>query len=173
MPRKPDDTADYGVPVAKKEKPHRAGASPLDAPRDSTKPGVGVDRKRPPQSIRPLKRASGQPSVVALAMQDHYERASMARTLLLAGCSVELVSSSRDVPADATVLVADFDSPEVFAIVDAMRAAHAGIPIVAWTARRADVESGLTKMKYGPFAVLDRSSRIHALVDEVNRLAGA
>lgn len=171
MVRKPDDTADYEEPLVKKEKAHRAGTTPIDEPRDSTKPGLGVDRKRPPQSIRPLKRSVGQPSIVALSMQDHFERATIARTLILVGCSVELVGTARDVPGDATILIADFDSPEVFGVVDAMRATFEGIPILAWTSRREEVERGLAKMKYGPFSVLDRSSRVHALVDEVNRLA--
>src|SRR5262245_7790981 len=111
MPRKPEDTADYGERVVK-EKQHRAGAPAAEQEDgNSTKPGVGIDRKRPPQSIRAHKRAAGAPISVALAMQDPYERASIARTLLLAGSSVDLVGSPRDVPADAHVLVADFDAP--------------------------------------------------------------
>jgi hypothetical protein len=172
MTRKPDDTADYGVPGAVKEKAHRAGAAP-EPPKDTTQRGVGVDRKRPPQSIRPHKRPAGQPIAVGLAMQDPYERSSIARTLILAGCSLELVGSPRELPAEASVLVADFDAPDVFAIVDAMRQAHEGIPIIAWTARREDVERGLERMKYGPFAVLDRSSRVDELVEAVNKLANA
>jgi hypothetical protein len=179
MPRKSDkqpevgeQTADYGDPAARRDAARRSSAPVLNEGLD-TKPGVGVDQRRPPQRVDPGTRKVGRAVAVALAMRDPFERASIARSLVHAGCAVELIASSADVPPELEILVADFDSPEVFSIVDALRAAHAGLPVLAWTSRRADVERGLRTLKYGIYEVLDRTARMPDLIEAVRRLTGA
>ncbi len=168
-PEPGDQTADYGDPVARRDGARRS-LVPEVAEGQQTKPGVGIDRKRPPQRIDAGTRQVGRAVVVALAMKDPFERASLARSLLHAGCAVELIGSSAQVPPELEVLVADFDAPDVFSIVDRLCAAHEGLPIVAWTARRADVERGLKALKFGAYVVLERTARMPELIEAVRRL---
>ena len=147
MSKKPDDTASYGE---KKERSPRSLLPNVPAPHDTTKPGLGIDRKRPPQRIDAGTRTVGRAMCVALAMSDPFQRASIARALVLAGCGVEIVSSYDDVPSidlsAVEILIADFDANEVFAIVDALREVHPDLPVVAWTARKLDVQRGLESL---------------------------
>lgn len=168
-PEPGEQTADYGDPVARRDGVRRS-IVPEVTEGQETKPGVGVDRRRPPQRIDAGTRKVGRAVVVALAMKDPFERASLARSLLHAGCAVELIGSSADVPPELEVLVADFDSPDVFSIVDKLCEVHAGLPIVAWTARRAEVERGLRALKFGAFEVLERTARMPDLIEAVRRL---
>lgn len=173
MSDKPDKTARYGEPKPERMRP---SMQPQGAGVDTTQRGVGVDRKRPPQRIDPGTRQVGRAVCVALAMADPFERASIARTLVQAGCEVELLASSADVKSvnidSLEVLFADFDASDVFTIVDAIRtAARYELPLLAWTARKSDVDRGLRTMKYGKFEVLDRKSRMPDLVEAVKRLS--
>lgn len=173
MSKKPDDTASYGE---KKERSPRSLLPSVPMAHDSTKPGLGVDRRRPPQRIDAGTRTVGRAMGVALAMSDPFQRASIARALVLAGCGVEIVSSYDDVPSidlsAVEILVADFDANEVFAIVDALREVHPDLPVVAWTARKLDVQRGLATMKFGKYEVLDRGSRMPDLIEALRRLTG-
>jgi hypothetical protein len=75
--------------------------------------------------------------------------------------------------ANVEILVADFDAPEVYGIVDALRGVHPDLPIVAWTSRKDDVERGLRALKYGRFEVHNRTARVPELIEAVKRLARA
>jgi hypothetical protein len=109
-------------------------------------------------------------------MGDPIERTSLARALVQAQCEVIIVVSAEHDPAElggAEILIADFDASEVYGIVDAMRRLRPDLPIVAWTSRTQEVERGLTALKYAPFEVHGRTTRIPDLIDAVKRLAGA
>jgi hypothetical protein len=172
MPDKPDKTASYGEPRREHAAP---SVQPGSGGVDTTQRGVGVDRRRPPQRIDPGTRKVGRTVGVGLAMGDPFERASVARTLVQAGCNVEILTSPGDLKSiDVTtleVLVADFDASDIFAIVDAVGSAHYELPLLAWTARKSDVDRGLRAMKYSKFEVLDRKSRMPDLVESVKRLS--
>lgn len=172
MSDKPDKTASYGEPRRERLTP---SIQPSPSGVDTTQQGVGIDRRRPPQRIDPGTRTVGRAVGVALIIGDPFERASIARALVQAGCGVEILAAVDDVKnVDVTtleLLVADFDAPDVFAIVDAVSRAHYELPLVAWTSRRNDVDRGLRAMKYTHFEVLDRKSRMPDLVEAVKRLS--
>lgn len=169
-PEAADQTADYGDPAARRQA--RRSAAPEPVVGLDTKPGVGIDNRRPPVRVDAGTRKVNRALTVALAMKDPFERASIARSLVHAGCSVELIASTRDVPPELDLLLADFDSHLVFSIVDSLRTAHGELPILAWTSRRADVERGLRAMKYGRYEVVERGSRMPDLIEAVRRLTG-
>src|SRR5687768_3502325 len=95
QPEVGEQTADYGDPAARRDAARRSGVPQPDG--QDTKPGVGIDKRRPPQRIDPGTRKVGRAVAVALAMKDPFERASIARALVHAGCAVELIASSADV----------------------------------------------------------------------------
>jgi hypothetical protein len=142
-----------------------------------TRPGVGMDPKRPPARIDPGKRRLDRPVNVALAVKDPLERTTLAKSLIQAQCTVTMINSSADaVGADLDaieVLVADFDAPEVFAIVEAIRKSHSDLAVLAWTSRKAMVERGLTAMGFSNVVALDRKSPVGDLIAGVQQLAGA
>ena len=172
MSDKPDKTASYGEPRRERVTP---SMPPQSQGVDTTKQGVGIDRRRPPQRIDPGTRSVGRAVGVALIVSDPFERASIARALVQAGCGVEILAGVGDVKVvDVTTLelvIADFDAADVFAIVDALTRASYELPLVALTARRSDVDRGLRAMKYEKFEVLDRKSRMPDLVEAVKRLS--
>lgn len=141
-----------------------------------TRPGVGTDPKRPPTRIDPGKRRLDRPVAVALVMKDPLERTSIAKALIQAQCNVMMINSVEEASevdlSETEVLVADFDAPTVFAIVDAIRREH-DLPTLAWTGRRAIVERGLSAMGFSNVVVLERTSRVPELVAAVQQLAGA
>lgn len=140
-----------------------------------TRPGVGTDPKRPPTRIDPGKRRLDRPVAVVVVMKDPLERTSLAKALIQAQCTVTMINSATETAdvdfAESEVLVADFDAPEVFAIVDAIRREH-DLPTLAWTSRRAVVERGLSAMGFANVLVLDRTARVPELVAAVQHLAG-
>lgn len=142
-----------------------------------TRPGGTVDPTRPPSRVDPGKRRLDRVVSVALAMRDPVERASLARALIQARCTVTMINSAEDAAGadltEAQVLVADFDAPDVFKIVEAIRRTREDLPALAWTSRRAIVERGLSVMGFDRAEVLDRTARISELVEAVQRLAGA
>lgn len=110
-------------------------------------------------------------------MRDPLERMNLARALIAAQCSVTMINAADDASdleetEEIEVIVADFDAPNVFAIVEALRREHAELPTVAWTSRKAVVERGLTAMGFVNVIALERTARIPDLVEAVQRLAG-
>jgi hypothetical protein len=137
-----------------------------------TRPGVGIDPTRPPVRVDPGTRRLDRPVSVALAMPLAVERTAIAKALVQAQCTVTLINAAEDV-GDAEVLVADFDAPDVFALVEACRRSRGDVPTVAWTSRRAMVERGLSAMGFEQVEALDRKARMSDLVEAVKRLVGA
>ena len=142
-----------------------------------TRPGGTVDPTRPPSRVDPGKRRLDRPVSVALAMRDPVERSTLAKALIQARCTVTMINSPEEAAsadlADAEVLVADFDAPDVFKIVEVIRRTREDLPALAWTSRRAIVERGLSVMGFERAEALDRTARIPELVEAVQRLAGA
>lgn len=171
-------TLNYGDPTKGKRDPAvRIGESASPSPLEMTRPGVGHDPVRPPQRIDPGTRRLGRHVAVALAMNEPFERASVARALVHAQCTVVIVESAKHVSAQelagVEILVADFDSPQIFDIVAAVRAIHPELPIIAWTSRRDEVERGLRATNFGRFEVHNRTSRVPEFIEAVKRLARA
>ncbi len=176
-----DDKADKTLTYGDPGKPKRERAVRIDSaapsPHDVTRQGVGHDPVRPPQRIDAGTRRLGRHVTVAIAIKDPFERASMARALVHAQCTVVIVESPKHADpeelANVEILVADFDAPEVYGIVDALRGVHPDLPIVAWTARRDEVKRGLHALQYGRFEVHNRTARVPELIEAVKRLARA
>ena len=176
-----DDKGDKTLSYAEGGKPKREKAVRIDSaapsPHDVTRQGVGHDPVRPPQRIDAGTRRLGRHVAVALAMKDPFERASVARALVHAQCTVVIVESANhgdpEEVASVEILVADFDAPEVYGIVDGLRGVHPDLPIIAWTSRRDEVERGLRALKYGRFEVHNRTARVPELIEAVKRLARA
>lgn len=141
-----------------------------------TRPGVGADPGRATVRIDPEKRRD-RPIAVALAMKNPIERDALAQALIHATCTVTMIHSAADATGadlDAIeVLVADFDAPEVFAIVEAIRREHSDLPTLAWTSRKAIVERGLTAMGFTSVVAIDRKSPVGDLIAGVQELACA
>jgi hypothetical protein len=175
---KADKTLNYGDGAkGKRERAARVGDSGVPSAHDVTRQGVGHDPVRPPQRIDAGTRRLGRHVAVALAIRDPFERATVARALVQGQCTVVIVEAAKQVNpeevAEVEILVADFDAPEVYAIVDALRGVHPDLPIVACTSRREEVERGLRALKYGRFEVHPRGGRIPDLIEAVKRLARA
>jgi len=173
MSEKPNKTAGYGDARAK------PAAEPRNVPGrfGNTRRGVGVDPVRPPARIEPGSRKLTRPVGVALVLPDHLERATLAKSLVQARCSVTSLTTASEVRpeelGELEIVVADFDAPNVLTIVDALRSIHPDLPAIAWTNRVAVVETGLKTMSFGRFEVVDRSSRAPRIVEAVRRLVGA
>jgi len=172
-----DKTRSYSGGGKPKREKHVRIDSIQPSPHDTTRRGVGHDPVRPPQRIDAGTRRLGRHVAVALAIKDPFERASMARALVHAQCTVVTIESAKSVVADEVaeveILVADFDAPEVYGIVDALRGLHPDLPIIAWTSRRDEVDRGLRALKYGRFEVHHRGARVPELIEAVQRLARA
>lgn len=176
MPRnsKLTETVDYA-----ERKPKRDGElvrpdEPVESRIAETRRGVGIDPTRPPAQVDRRTKAMQRSVSVALVIPDALERSNLARALLQARCVVMHLSRAEEARStdlsDMELVIADFDAPGTSAVVDALRSAVPGLPVLAWTARAAVVERGLAGLSFGRFAVIDRSARIPAVVEAVRQL---